>query len=383
MDISNRQDYSCSHNNRHLLPGSGCVMKSVMKSVRKKKNKKLENESIHIRIECRKPAYRKDSLKRSSLIQTKEIQGELSIPVPGELKPGKIRIEELHSGLGYDELVVEQAQEGCDLWASVKDRRYKFPVVLQSKDVDVSIDAQGDRFAFEACASYMFSPGISGNVHFIPGSAIDQFCFLIPQSILERAVQDKKVKPPKVVIELLENPNNSHYYSRKIRLPVAGMIVGNIRSCGMTGSLRSLYLEAKFMEFLALQLKQIYLTELVSLPGYQINISSRDRDSIYDAMVYLTEHYIETATIQEVARRVGLNSTKLKAGFKREFGCTIFDYVHRLRMKKALMLLCDTRMSISEVAQAVGYRSLSAFSAAFRREMGGTPSSVRARHFVK
>src|SRR6056297_2164729 len=206
----------------------------------------------------------------------------MHIPAPEELKPGKIRIENLRSGLGYDELVVEQAQDRCDLWASVEDHRYKFPVVLQSKDVDVSLEALGDRFAFEACASYMFSPGISGNVHFIPGSAIDQFCFLIPQSILERAVQDKKVKPPKVVIELLENPNNSHYYSRKIRLPEAGMIVGKIRACGMCGSLRSLYLEAKILEFLALQLKQIYLTELDGRAGFQINISSRDRDRLYD-----------------------------------------------------------------------------------------------------
>lgn len=100
-------------------------------------------------------------------------------------------------------------------------------------------------------------------------------------------------------------------------------------------------------------------------------------------MVYLTEHYIETATIQILARMVGLNTTKLKAGFKREFGCTIIEYVHRLRMKKALMLLCDTRMSISEVAQAVGYKSLSAFSAAFRREMGVTPSRVRVNNFGK
>ena len=354
-----------------------------MKDADNKLKIKDKSESIHIRIECRKPDHRKEVAQRRTLMQTREIQGEMHIPAPEELKPGKIRIENLRSGLGYDELVVEQAQDRCDLWASVEDHRYKFPVVLQSKDVDVSLEALGDRFSFEACASYMFSPRISGNVHFIPGSAVDQFCFLIPQAILEQVVQEKNMKPPKVLSDLLENPNNGYYYRRTIRVMEAGMIVGNIRACSMTGSLRSLYLEAKILEYLTLQLEQIYLTELDSRPVSQINSSSRERDRIYDAMFYLNEHYIETATIQLVARRVGLNATKLKAIFKREFGCTIFEYVHRLRMKKALILLCDTRMSISEVAHAVGYKSLSAFSAAFRRTMGVTPSRARVRHFGK
>src|SRR6056297_1874775 len=322
-----------------------------MKDADNKLKRKEKSESIHIRIECRKPVRRKETAQRRCLMQANEIRGEMHIPAPEELKPGKIRIENLRSGLGYDELIVEQAQDGCDLWASVEDHRYKFPVVLQSKDVDVSIDASRGRFPFEACASYIFSPEVSGSVHFRPGSAIDQFCFLIPQDILERAVQEKNVIPPKVLSDLLTNSNNSQYYRRKIRMPVAGMIVGNIRDCGMTGSLRSLYLEAKILEFLALQLNQLYLTESGSRPGSQINSSSRERDRIFDAILYLNEHYNETATIQTLSRRVGLNTTKLKAGFKREFGCTIFEYVHRLRMKKTLILLCDTRMSISEVAQ--------------------------------
>jgi len=355
----------------------------MIKNAGNKIKRKENSESIHICIECRAPVRHKNSAQKRTLMQTTEIQGEMRIPPPEELKPGKIRIENLGSGLGYAELVVEQALDGCELWASVEERCYKFPVVLHSKDVDVSIDASGVRLPFEACASYIFSPGASGSVHFRPGSAIDQFCFLIPQAILERAVQDRKSKPPKVVRELLKNHNNSQYYLQTIRVMEAGMIVGNIRACGMTGSLRSLYLEAKILEFLTLQLDQLYLTDSDSRTGFEINISASERDRIYDAMLYLNKHYTETETIQTLAQRVGLNTTKLKAIFKKECGSTIFEYVHQLRMKKALMLLCDTRMSISEVAQEVGYKSLSAFSAAFRKTTGVTPSQVRVRHFGK
>src|SRR6056297_2031839 len=183
-----------------------------MKDAGYKVKRKEKSESIHIRIESRTPDRRKEVAQRRTLMQTREIQGEMHIPVPEELKPGKIQFENLRKGLGYAELIVGKAQEACDLWASVKDQRYKFSVVLHSKDIEVSLDSNGDRFAFEVCASYIFSPSISGNVHFIRGSSIDQFCFLIPQDIIERAVQEKNVKPPKVLSDLLANSNNSHYY---------------------------------------------------------------------------------------------------------------------------------------------------------------------------
>ena len=71
------------------------------------------------------------------------------------------------------------------------------------------------------------------------------------------------MRPPKIVRTLLEDPDTTQFYSRGIRVPEAGMIVRNIRASGMCGSLRSLYIEAKILEYLTLKLtlRAYYETE--------------------------------------------------------------------------------------------------------------------------
>ena len=82
-------------------------------------------------------------------------------------------------------------------------------------------------------------------------------------------------------------------------------------------------------------------------------------------------------TISKLARRVGLNTTKLKKGFRYEFGTTIFAYSRRLRMLEAERLLRNTDMNVSEVAAVVGYSNPGAFSFAFKQELGFAPSLLK------
>ena len=55
----------------------------------------------------------------------------------------------------------------------------------------------------------------------------------------------------------------------------------------------------------------------------------------------------------------------------------MFGYIHHLRMEQAFRFLLDTEKNISEIAYDVGYANLSAFSAAFKKDFGISPSSVR------
>ena len=55
----------------------------------------------------------------------------------------------------------------------------------------------------------------------------------------------------------------------------------------------------------------------------------------------------------------------------------IATYLRQQRMKVALALLEEGRMSVREVAHYVGYRSLGHFSQAFRAVHGYLPSTVQ------
>ncbi|MBS1018956.1 AraC family transcriptional regulator [Gluconobacter cerinus] len=82
-------------------------------------------------------------------------------------------------------------------------------------------------------------------------------------------------------------------------------------------------------------------------------------------------------TIQMLAGIAGMSRTSFAHHFKSTIGETCMDYLTRWRMTVASYHLAEEKMSVGRVAELAGYNSESAFSAAFKRIMGRSPSSFR------
>jgi transcriptional regulator GlxA family with amidase domain len=74
---------------------------------------------------------------------------------------------------------------------------------------------------------------------------------------------------------------------------------------------------------------------------------------------------------------VGLNSRKLKEGFRICFGQPAFSYLRNYRLEQAKQLLETQDMQIAEVASAVGFSNCSHFAEAFRKKFGINPKSYQ------
>lgn len=85
-------------------------------------------------------------------------------------------------------------------------------------------------------------------------------------------------------------------------------------------------------------------------------------------------------SIEALAEVFHISRARLCAAFKAETGEGPGSLAQRLRIERACSLLVETRLSVAEVAAAVGYRHQSSFADAFRRATGATPSAWRARH---
>lgn len=86
-------------------------------------------------------------------------------------------------------------------------------------------------------------------------------------------------------------------------------------------------------------------------------------------------------TIEEMAAKAGMSRAAFAARFTLVLGIPPMEYVLRWRMALAKDLLWHDGLSLSEVAHAIGYQSASAFSTAFSRSVGLSPSSfARAGH---
>ncbi len=334
--------------------------------------------SQRIHIECIKPKHQTAAAQRRTILHIDEIPKELSVPVPRELHEGKIYIEQVPGGFGFDELIVKSAEERCDLSASVEDNRIKFPVIMSASQIEATIEATGERVPLDKTFSYVFPPHTGGTLHFVHGSSFDQFCFFLPAAIVEKEMMQSSLEAGRRIEAFIkELPAQSHAHSGMC-LPEAKMIVREIRACTLDGHLRSLFIEGKILEFLALELQSMQESEIRSSTQRSTSLSTKERKKLHDALGLISEDFSHHLTITTLARLVGLNTTKLKNGFKSEYGTSIFAYVYRLRMEQAIKLLHDTDKSVGEVAHEVGYRSISAFSAAFHKHFGLTPSQVRS-----
>ncbi len=99
---------------------------------------------------------------------------------------------------------------------------------------------------------------------------------------------------------------------------------------------------------------------------------------VMESLRYVSEHYAEPdMSIAQVAKSLGISEGHLSHVFKRETGRTLGSYVIDYRIQRAKELLRDCRSKVYEVAEAVGYRDITYFSAAFKKAAGMSPSEYQ------
>ncbi len=94
---------------------------------------------------------------------------------------------------------------------------------------------------------------------------------------------------------------------------------------------------------------------------------------------YINLHLSDDLSLADIADALGFNAAYLSAQFSREYGETLTNYVHTLRLQTACRLLDETDLSVSEVAARVGIVDAAYFSRLFRKKYGISPHHYRTR----
>ena len=84
-------------------------------------------------------------------------------------------------------------------------------------------------------------------------------------------------------------------------------------------------------------------------------------------------------TVEALASLVGVSGEHLRRLCHQHLGCSPISHVTTLRMRQAMALLASESYTIETVAQQIGYDSPFAFSAAFKRHQGVSPSEYRQK----
>ncbi len=115
------------------------------------------------------------------------------------------------------------------------------------------------------------------------------------------------------------------------------------------------------------------------------NAASRTAENSYNdyvkaAMDYMQSHYSYPITIQEVADYVGVSRSHLFRAFQQCTHQSPKEYLTSLRIEEACRMLDDTSLSITVIANSLGFDNSLYFSKVFRKAMGCSPTEYVHRH---
>lgn len=89
---------------------------------------------------------------------------------------------------------------------------------------------------------------------------------------------------------------------------------------------------------------------------------------------YITLHYKEAISLNEMADIMSISRPYLSSLFKKEMGISFKDYLISFRINRALEILQEKDLPLWMVADMVGYPDYAQFSKIFKRKMGMSPS---------
>ncbi|EFR45375.1 helix-turn-helix domain-containing protein [Streptococcus pseudoporcinus] len=135
-----------------------------------------------------------------------------------------------------------------------------------------------------------------------------------------------------------------------------------------------LLLKSRLHEFLYLLYYYHYVTRKHTDDTYRKN------EKIRQLIDYINTHYQKPLTIDFLANAMGYSKTHFMTVFKQHTGTPCTEFIIQVRLSKACELLINSIQPILEIANEVGFNSLSNFNRQFKAYYLLTPSQYRKKY---
>lgn len=133
----------------------------------------------------------------------------------------------------------------------------------------------------------------------------------------------------------------------------------------------------KKVNFNILKLITIHIETCIKKVNSTSNTTNTMMKKLNTIQYLILKNINKNFTINYLSKKVGTNTTTLTKEFKNNFNCTISQFSKQEKMKHAKNLLINSDLTIYEVADKVGYKNATHFTAAFKKHLGITPKKLR------
>ena len=259
------------------------------------------------------------SLKTSQKFHIKNLDRMMMISV---IKKGKL---EIYDNINSRKHILKN--QTVELFASSK------------QDLNFTIDNNSEIFILFV-ADFFLKRYLSSNIY-------------EPIDFLYNKIQDE------IPLELLNNQNLD---------ALSLYLIDKIIDIKSTTTMQSIRCEHNVIEFL---IHRLSLCDIIvkNATTEELTISKRAKD-------ILLKDFATPPTISELAHKCATNESKLKKVFKKVYDSTIYNYVQKLRLESANILLKEQSLTIGEISKRVGYKHQGHFSKVYFQTYGVYPKDL-------
>ncbi len=176
---------------------------------------------------------------------------------------------------------------------------------------------------------------------------------------------------PEDIVKALSHDNGS-FFLRYDTTYHSTMVANAVLYPPFKGISRQFYIESKIHELIALQINEVL--RQVRPVNKEVKVNPTDQEKLRQCRTILEQHIENPPSLNELAKKVGLNTHKLKNGFKILYGSSVFNYLKELRMAMAIDLL--NKHTVSEVSEMLGFANIGHFSNTFFKNYGYRPTEI-------
>jgi len=126
-------------------------------------------------------------------------------------------------------------------------------------------------------------------------------------------------------------------------------------------------------------LQTLYLLDDIYMDRKTPRTVKREKSPIDILLEYIHVNYSNDISLDDLCELVHINRTTLNRKFKEQVGNTAMEYLLRHRLKIACDALSHTNLSLSEIAEAIGFKYDTYFIKQFTVKMGKSPTEYRQK----
>ena len=135
---------------------------------------------------------------------------------------------------------------------------------------------------------------------------------------------------------------------------------------------------SEFNYYDAASLKNALLRMIINMQcDFEPEEASTDSDVVCRIKQYIDLHYNQDLSLETMSKHFFIGKYQISRIFKKKFEINYSDYILKVRMENAALLLTATSCKLYEIAHKTGFEETSYFSNVFKKYYGVTPNEYR------